>query len=89
MTMKSPIPVFDDINHIDACNITKHITDQRYINDYTHALSFIKAYNGSQGTFISYRRDVERLLHWCMLVAHKTLPELKRQDIEDFIYFCH
>lgn len=39
-------------------------------------------------TFVSYRREVERLLHWCSLIAHKTLAELKRQDIEDFIGFC-
>jgi site-specific recombinase XerD len=53
-----------------------------------HALNFLKAYNGSLGTFLSYRRDVERLLHWCMLIAKKSLAELKRQDIEDFIHFC-
>lgn len=86
--MKIPIPVFDDLSHIETCDITKHVGDQKYINDYTHALNFLKAYNGSLGTFISYRRDVERLLHWCTLVAQKTLVELKRQDIEDFIRFC-
>ena len=63
--MKIPIPVFDDLSHIETCDITKHVGDQKYINDYTHALNFLKAYNGSLGTFISYRRDVERLLHWC------------------------
>jgi site-specific recombinase XerD len=86
--MKHPIPVFDDLNHIDQCDIQKVVHDQRYINDFKHALDFLKAYNGSLGTFLSYRRDVERLLHWCMLIAHKTLNELRRQDIEDFIHFC-
>lgn len=86
--MRSPKPVFDDLNHIEACDVTKHVSDQKYINDYKHAASFLKAYNGSLGTFISYRRDVERLLHWCTLIANKSLAELKRQDIEDFIRFC-
>lgn len=86
--MTLPKPVFDDLNHIEHCDLTKCISDQKYLDDYTHALNFLKAYNGSLGTFVSYRRDVERLLHWCTLVAHKTLTELKRQDIEDFIKFC-
>lgn len=86
--MTHPIPVFDDLNHIDQCDIKIVVTDQKYVNDFLHALNFLKAYNGSLGTFLSYRRDVERLLHWCMLIAKKTLAELKRQDIEDFIHFC-
>ena len=86
--MSLPIPVFDDLNHIDHCDIKKYITDQKYQDDFTQALNFLKAYNGSVGTFVSYRRDVERLLHWCTLIAQKTLAELKRQDIEDFIQFC-
>jgi site-specific recombinase XerD len=86
--MTHPIPVFDDLNHIDQCDIEIVVTDQKYVNDFSHALNFLKAYNGSLGTFLSYRRDVERLLHWCMLIARKTLAELKRQDIEDFIHFC-
>jgi site-specific recombinase XerD len=86
--MTLPIPVFDDLNHIDQCDIKTVVTDQKHVNDFMHALNFLKAYNGSLGTFLSYRRDVERLLHWCMLIAKKSLAELKRQDIEDFIHFC-
>ncbi len=86
--MTLPIPVFDDLNHIDQCDIKTVVTDQRYVNDFIHALNFLKAYNGSLGTFLSYRRDVERLLPWCMLIANTPLAELKRQDIEDFIHFC-
>ena len=83
-----PTSVFDDLNHIDQTDISTLITDQKYRDDFTQAFHFLKAYNGSLGTFLSYRRDVERLLHWCMLIAKKTLNELKRQDIEDFIQFC-
>ncbi len=86
--MKSPLPVFDDLNHIDTCDIAAHFYDQKHISDFTKALHFIQAYNGSQGTFISYRREIERLLHWCILIAKKSLQELKRQDIEEFIHFC-
>jgi len=86
--MKSPLPVFDDLNHINECTLADQFYDQKHINDFTKALNFIQSYNGSLGTFISYRRDIERLLHWCILIAKKSLQELKRQDIEDFIHFC-
>ncbi len=86
--MKAPTPVFDDLNHIDQCDIGKCILDKKYGDDFLQALNFLKSYKGSLGTFVSYRRDVERLLHWCTLIANKSLKELKRQDIEEFIHFC-
>lgn len=85
-----PIPkaVFDELSYINKFNISALAIDQKFQNDFIQAHNFLKAYNGSVGTFISYRRDVERLLHWSSLIAKKTLAELKRQDIEDFIKFC-
>lgn len=88
MTKSIPIPVFDNLNYIEQADGSAFGVDQKYQADFKQALTFLKAYNGSLGTFISYRRDVERLLHWCTLIVHKTLAELKRQDIEDFIHFC-
>lgn len=50
--------------------------------------NFLKSYNGSVGTFNSYRREVERLLQWNALIANKSLKQLKREDIESFVRFC-
>ena len=88
--MKSPLPIFDDIKHIDVIDFDAVLPDANDAvrHDYTHALAFLKSYTGSQGTFNSYRREIERLLHWCRLIANKTLIQLKREDIENFIYFC-
>ena len=55
--------------------------------DFEKALAFLKSYRGSQGTFNAYRREIERLLQWCGLVQ-KSLKELNREDIEEFIRFC-
>jgi site-specific recombinase XerD len=52
-----------------------------------HSLAFLKSYVGSTGTFNSYRREVEKLLQWTWYIAGKTLTDLRRQDIENFIYF--
>lgn len=56
--------------------------------DFEKALSFLKAYRGSKATFNAYRRELERLFQWSLLIIGKSLKELKRDDIEDFIRFC-
>ncbi len=84
---KSPLACFDSLVHIDDCAAPGTLTNAQS-NDFEMALSFLQQYNGSAGTFNSYRRDLERLLHWCWHIALKTLDELKRDDIENFIRFC-
>jgi site-specific recombinase XerD len=83
----TPLALFDDVNHI-ANNKVPHLKNDQMREDYKKALSFIKSYTGSRGTFDSYRREVERLLHWSWLIAEKTLKDLRREDIENFIVFC-
>jgi site-specific recombinase XerD len=56
--------------------------------DYQHILNFLYSYRGSLDTFNSYRRELERLLQWCWLVHGKSVLQLKRIDIEEFIEFC-
>ena len=85
---KQLLPLFDSMTHLHK-NI-EHVVlpDSRYQQDFTHTLNFLKSYNGSLGTFNSYRREAERLLQWCWLIKEATLPELKRDDIEQYIRFC-
>lgn len=59
-----------------------------HVKDFERTLEFLKCYTGSKGTFNSYRRDIERLLHWSWNICEKTLSELTREDIEKFINFC-
>jgi len=83
-----PLPLFDSIEYITD------IKDYAYLNadyekkDIEMALSFLKAYRGSQGTFNSYRREIERFIHWCALIEKKPLKEIKREHIEAFVKFC-
>ena len=82
---KLPLPVFDTLEQINSLDIEK--AKQSYVNheDSKKAISFLKCYQGSKGTFNSYRRETERLLQWCSLIANKTLNQLKRDDIEAFL----
>lgn len=84
---KAPPACFDSLEHIAECKAPAYLSPEQ-INDFEMALSFLQQYTGSTGTFNSYRRDLERLLHWCWHIAQKNLDSLKREDIEDFIRFC-
>jgi site-specific recombinase XerD len=84
---KSPLACFDSLEHIAECTAPDYLSPEQ-INDFDMALGFLQQYTGSAGTFNSYRRDLERLLHWCWHIALKTLDTLKRDDIENFIRFC-
>lgn len=83
----TPLPLFDSLEQINdiETHINKNISKR---SDYKIALSFLKNYVGSKGTFNTYRREIERLLQWSWLIANKTLKKLKREDIETFICFC-
>lgn len=57
------------------------------IGDYQHASEFIYSYRGSPDTFSTYRREIEHFLHWCWMVAEKSLQQIVREDLEDYIDF--
>lgn len=83
--MERPLPLFDSVDHIHR-DVT-HIS-QEHRSDFEKSREFLRSYSGSQGTFNSYRREIERLLHWSWKIQHKTVNQLKRGDIEAFIAFC-
>jgi len=77
--------LFDTLEHHDPKYFPDHFP---YVEDYRQAAEFIYSYRGSVATFNSYRRELERLLQWCQHIALKSLQNLTRQDIENYIYFC-
>lgn len=95
--LNSPIPMFENLQYqANAFKEVDRIYGQQYhLNpppgckeDLYHCLTFLQSYNGSQATFNSYRREVERLLQWSWFVHEKTLIELRRLDIEEYLGFC-
>lgn len=92
--IESPHPIIDTLEHTQDPFRSRdfsvsHITELKNADaDYEYALRFLYSYNGSTATFNSYRREVERLLQWCWQVEHKSLVEIKRNDIEGFIEFA-
>lgn len=88
-TVQAPLPLFDSLEKIEQSktDLSKYpyaINQQ----DFDQAWAFLKCYQGSQGTFNSYRREIERVIQWCYLIKGKTLADLNRADIEEYIEFC-
>ena len=81
-----PLPLFDNLNRF---NDTKPESAQIFSQqDFDYAKEFIYSYRGSEATFNSYRREIERYLHWCWLVKKKSLKDIKRAEFEEFVEFC-
>jgi integrase len=85
--IRLPKPLFDTLENIDSKTLSIELNEIQ-LEEYQQALSFLKAYNGSAATFNSYRREIEKLLHWSWLIAEKPIKNLRRSDIENYITFC-
>lgn len=83
-----PIPLFDTLKLLDKMVLPVCYQDIAHQDDLIKVVDFLKQYNGSEGTFRAYRREMERLLQWAWLVANKSILLLDRQDIEKYITFC-
>jgi len=79
-----PKPLFDTLQNIKMQISTEH----PYPDDYQQARNFLYSYRGSEATYNAYRRELERLLDWCSHIAKKSLKQLRRNDIEQFVEFC-
>ncbi|MCF6776995.1 hypothetical protein L3V83_10495 [Thiotrichales bacterium 19X7-9] len=82
-----PVPLFDTKKYIFS-NTNDNQLNIKNENDYLYAKLFLQNNARFEGTFNSYRREVERLLHWCWLVAKKSLPLLTIEDINKYLEFC-
>lgn len=92
--MDTPRPLFDSLDEVKNLIENKrgiitppHVPTTAH-EDYEQGLRFIYSYLGSEATFNAYRREIERLLQWVWFIAKKTLKEIHREDIENYIYFC-
>jgi site-specific recombinase XerD len=84
---KAPLPFFDSLDYIKTCSPPQTLSPAQ-AKDFNVCIAFLKSYVGSEGTFNSYRREVEKLLQWCVHKKKGLFSQLKREDIEAFIHFC-
>ncbi len=94
---KKPLALFDTLKvmleekHEKNPLVIQRIEENAPTNavaDYLMACEFLYSYRGSNDTFASYRREVERLLQWTWFVAGISLKDIRRSEIDDFLAFC-
>ncbi len=83
-----PSPIFDGLQELLSGEYYCPSLSAEEKVVYEHAKSFLLSYRGSLDTFNSYRREIERYLQWCQLIANKLVTEIRREDFENFLTFC-
>jgi site-specific recombinase XerD len=84
---ESPVALFDSMEYFDE-NKPIGVKTKSKLLEYNSAIAFLKAYTGSAGTFISYRRELERLFQWSWNIKKTSIKNIKREDLEEYINFC-
>jgi site-specific recombinase XerD len=92
--LRTPQPLFDtremlEEPHASIVNYIKSLDISKAAEEYTLCVEFLKSYANSNDTFTAYRREVERLLHWSWILCKKSVHELTRNDIRDYLAFIH
>ena len=93
--IKTPVAFFDTLEQTRnpfkyPLRSLDHLLDdggEDALADYQCASEFIYSYRGSADTYSTYRREIEHFLHWCWLVAKKSLNQIVREDVEDYVEF--
>jgi site-specific recombinase XerD len=91
-TIPIPRPFFDTLENLeeDSTSVFHYIQTldiPAASQEFKLCLEFLKSYAKSKDTFTSYRRETERLLHWAWLIAKKSIKEVTRNDIRDYLSF--
>ncbi len=82
-----PIPLFDTLAYIqEPYECGRLSPTQRH--DVEQARRFLLCYGNNASTFITYRREIERFLQWCLLRAKKNLKQICREDFDAYLKFC-
>lgn len=97
MSKSTPLPraLFDTLETFSeekpACvhEYLTHLQIPEAQQEYELTQEFLNSYRGSEDTFTSYRREVERLLQWAWLIAKKPLKTITRNDIRDYLEFVN
>ncbi len=82
----SPKAIFDHKDHLKSQTIAPTLP-QYIVDDFAVAKNFLLSYAGSDDTFNTYRREVERFLQWTWYVHQSSIKSIKRQQLETYLAF--
>ena len=78
----------DNLELFETKSVIKELTPIIEANSDIEAVaSWLNEYKNSTKTFNNYSREAKRLLLWCIYKKDKTLAQLKKEDLNDYIDF--
>lgn len=83
-----PSPIFDTLDNVLASDPQDSCPAFISLEDYSICRAFLLSYRGSEDTFNSYRREVERYLQWIYCESDTSLTSSTADDIVKYIEFC-
>ncbi len=82
-----PQAIFDNAEFLNS-NSIPNCVPKKNVHDYHHAKKFLLSYQHNLATFNSFRRDIERFAQYCWFIAKKSMTDMHRTDIEEYLLFC-
>ncbi|MDR3492882.1 MAG: site-specific integrase [Gammaproteobacteria bacterium] len=94
MAAPLPRPLFDTLENCLVISDSLHdyiasLNIAAAEHEFKLCLEFLKSYANSADTFNAYRRETERFLNWAWLINKKSLKEITRNDIRDYLQFVN
>lgn len=83
----NPKPLFDSLEEWES-SLQQIQSPPFGPYDLEAAIEFLQQYRANKATFESYRREIERLFQWAWYIKKKSILDLRRQDMENYIDFC-
>lgn len=84
----TPKPIIDTLEVFEKTHANTIVVPTFAKHDLSFIFDFLNQYKGNKATFVSYRREIERLLQWSWLIAKKSVLKLDRHQIKAYIQFC-
>ncbi len=92
----NPFPLFDTLENLKPTHgcILEWLDQQASIlatihKQYEACVLFLHNYQGSQDTYNTYRRELERFCQWCWLIEQQSICEIESSQIHDYMHFVN
>ncbi len=88
-----PFALFDQVEYLQEPISSWHkeyladTGDKAILTEYSYCIQFLLAYQGSEDTFKSYRRELERFCQWCWIYKQERILQQNRTTLTHYFQF--
>ena len=89
--LSTPIAILDNLKYLKNQSLFPHSNYHQlpFIHqDFGYAKQFLLNYKGSEATYNTYRREIEKYLQWLWIIQKQSIVTTRRADVEAYLDFC-